>query len=134
MIIRVPDVDSVNDLPADYQLPPLGTTEEIGAVLRRVLPHGNHHWGQCSLVGEDFWLELNFGYPKEQVVRTHIGVRCNAGLGVMPILKFVCDAFTARLFDNQSGDLADLSKDTQSSMQQFADWRDRNLNRDRQES
>ena len=116
---------SVNDLPRDYELAPLGTTDEIGGVLRKLFPDAAHYDGDCCLEGDDFWLQLSFGYPKEQHLRTAIGVRCNAGLGVLPILQQVCEAFEARLFDNQAGDFTDLSGQTASSMEAFSSWRDR---------
>src|SRR5262245_40180055 len=120
LIFRAPANLSVNDLPADFHLPLLGTTAEIGGVSRKLFPNQTHIEGQCCLHGDDFWLELNFGYPKEQNIHTSIGVRCNAGLGALPILKQICEAFGARLFDNQAGDFADLSVQTASSMDAFA--------------
>jgi hypothetical protein len=129
LIFRTPEVRSVHDLPRDYVLPPFGTVDEIGAVLRRLFPNHSHHPGQCCIEGEGFWLELNFGHPKEPPIHTSIGVRSNAGLGVLPVLREVCTAFNARLFDNQTGDFADWEAGTASSMQSFAEWRDRNLPR-----
>jgi hypothetical protein len=125
LIFQAPPGVRISDLPADFQSPPLGTTEEIGMVLRRLFPGQSHHPGQCSVTGDDFWLELNFGYPREQDIRTSIGVRCNAGSGMIPILNRVCEAFHARLFDNQIGDFADMSEDTAASMATFAAFRDR---------
>ncbi|MDP1799602.1 MAG: hypothetical protein Q8K78_19060 [Planctomycetaceae bacterium] len=127
LIFRAPEVRSVNDLPKDYVLPSLGTTEEIGTVLRELFPDQSHHHGQCCVEGDGFWLELNFGYPKDKPVREHIGVRCNAGLGAMSVLRQVCEAFAARLVDVQTSDFADFDADTQTSMRTFAEWRDRNL-------
>ena len=127
LIFRAPADTPVNDLPADFQLSPLGTTDQISDILRELFPRADHYQGQCCMVGDDYWLELNFGYPKDEDFRTAIGVRCNAGTAVIPVLQLVCEAFNVRLFDNQAGDFTDLSDDTQSSMAAFAAWRDRAL-------
>lgn len=124
LIVRAPEAGSVNDLPNDFQLPPLGTTDQIGNMLRELFPEQTHHHGQCCVEGEDFWVELNFRDRSDADTRTSIGVRCNAGDGALAILAQVCSAFDARLFDNQTGDFADLDTDTRRSMQRFAKWRD----------
>lgn len=105
---------------------PLGTTQEIGDVLRRLLPDQIHHHGQCCVEGKDFWLELNFSDRKEDI-HSSIGVRSNAGMGVLPVLRQVCDAFAARLVDCQTSEFADLDAETRSSMNTFSEWRDRAL-------
>lgn len=126
LIFRAPANVSLRNMPSDFQMQPLGTTNEIGDVLRRLLPDQSHHHGQCCVEGEDFWLELNFSDRKEDI-HTSIGVRSNAGLGVLLVLRRVCDTFGARLVDCQTGEFADLETTTQANMKSFADWRDRNL-------
>jgi hypothetical protein len=127
IIFRAPAGVSACDLPSDFQVSSLGTTDEIGLVLRTLFPDCDHRHGQSCIEGDDFWLELNFRSQNDSKMCEHIGVRCNAGLGVIPALQSVCDAFSARLFDNQAGEFADLHADTKSSMMQFAQWRDRVL-------
>lgn len=127
LIFRAPAGISLHNMPADFQMQPLGTTEEIGDVLRKLFPDQSHHHGQCCVEGDDFWLELNFSDQKEPDGQTSIGVRSNAGLGVLPVLRRVCEAFNARLVDCQTSDFADLETSTQASMRSFAEWRDRNL-------
>ncbi len=127
IIFCAPANVSINDLPSDFQMPSLGTTAEIGERLRSLFPEESHFEGQCCVKGDGFWLEFSFGYPKDVVHRDFIGVRTNAGLGVIPVLAQVCGAFNARLFDNQTSEFADLSSETESSMSEFAAWRDRNL-------
>ena len=127
IIFRAPAGVSVNDLPKDFQLSPLGTVSEIGEILQAVFPDGQHTRGQCYLEGTDFWLELNFGYPQDKDIYESIGVRCNPGTGVLPILRQVCKTFEARLFDNQIGEFADLDAETESSMIRYSEWRDRAL-------
>jgi hypothetical protein len=125
IIFRAPEGKSVNELPANFVMSPLGSTAEIAAVLQHVFPHAAHHRGQCCVQGDDYWLELNFGYPPDKDIRDSIGVRCNAGPGVVPVLQQVCDAFQARLFDNQTGEFADLGAETHASLNAFAEWRGR---------
>lgn len=134
IIFRAPADVSVNDLPDSFQMRPLGTTAEIGERLRTLLPNARHHDGQCCVEGDDFWLELNFGYPKDTDISEHIGVRTNAGLGVIPILRKVCVAFDARLFDNQISEFADFGTDTELSMSKFSEWRDRAIGKAPSES
>jgi hypothetical protein len=47
----------------------------------------------------------------------------------MIALKRVCEAFGARLFDNQMGEFTDLQDETRESMKIFREFRDRNLPR-----
>ena len=126
LIFRAPADASLQNMPADFQMQPLGTTSEIGDVLRRLFPDQSHHHGQCCVEGDDFWLELNFSDRKADI-RSSIGVRSNAGLGALSVLRQVCDAFGARLVDCQTGEFADLESATRSSMTTFAEWRDRAL-------
>ena len=124
LIFRAPAGVSLQNMPSDFQMSPLGTTTEIGDILRRLFPDQRHHFGQCCIQGEDFWLELNFTERNEDI-SSSIGVRSNAGLGVLPVLRQVCDAFKARLVDCQSGEFADLESETTLSMNSFTEWRDR---------
>ena len=127
IIFQAPPDVSVEELPDNFEMPLLGTTEEISQKLISLLPEAKHCVGQCTLSGEDFWLELNFGFPPEEEFRNSIGVRSNAGLGVIPILKIICDCFSARLFDIQINNFADMQYETELSMQKFSEWRYRAL-------
>ncbi|QDU60709.1 hypothetical protein Pan216_15580 [Planctomycetes bacterium Pan216] len=125
LIFRAPKEVSVEDLPSDFEVPPLGTKEEVSQVLRQLIPQGDHGDDRSSVVGDDFWLELNLDRREEGSTLTSIGVRSNGGLGAIGILQQICDALGARLYDNQEGDFADLGNNTRASMEAFAAFRDR---------
>lgn len=129
IIFRAPSEMFVNDLPSDFQMSVLGTTFEIGRVLQNLFPNSQHSHGQCCIEGDGFWLELNFSDTNNDDTRDCIGVRSNAGLGVIPVLESICKAFNSRLFDCQTGEFADLESGTRSSMSAFASWRDRVIDR-----
>ncbi|MGQ0637659.1 MAG: hypothetical protein ACT4QC_23910 [Planctomycetaceae bacterium] len=133
IIFRAPAGISVSDLPSDFQMSTLGTTDELGQQMRALFPQSEHNRGYCHIEGDDFWLELSFDNADGQDTHESVGVRSNAGLGVIPVLQRVCDALGARLLDIQMGEFADLEGDTQSSMLKFSAWRDRVIDEAKQD-
>lgn len=129
LIFRAPDGVRIVDLPNDFQLEPLGSDEEIRTKLAETFPDQRHTAGRSCIEGDDFRVELNYADAEDQGPRTCIGVRSNAGDGALLVLKRVCEAFGARLYDNQTGDFADLELETRDSMKAFREFRDRNLPR-----
>lgn len=124
--MRFGNVDRIEDLAKDFQPPPVGTSESVATFLRQSFPNANHRDGQSSLQGDDFWLELNYGCHTDSAgMVSAIGVRSNAGNGSLEPLSRLCYALESRLFDCQTGELADLSAATERSMQTFSKWRDR---------
>jgi hypothetical protein len=127
IIMRFGDVKHVEDLPMDIQLLPIGKLEFVLNTLQRVLPDANNHRvGQVSLEGDDFWLELDYDcHTDSEGMVSAMSIRSNAGNGSLEPLQLICDAFDSRLFDCQTGELADLAAATGKSMKTFSDWRDR---------
>jgi hypothetical protein len=127
IIFRAPPVNSVNDLPPGFELPPLGTTEEIGATLQREFSDWEHTTGQCSVIGDDFSLTLTFDRRNSEPVQTRIGVRIGGypGPGALALLKQVCDVLKARFLDSQNGEFTDFGSRTLESMDAYSEWFDR---------
>lgn len=126
IIMRLGNARSVQDLPSDFQPPPVGTSESIGELLRRSFAEADHRIGQSSIDGDGFWLEFNYGCHTDAAgMVSAIGIRSNAGKGCLEPLRRICDALHSRLFDCQTGELADLSEETVESMKTFSEWRDR---------
>ena len=98
----------------------------LKAMLRRLFQNADHFEERSCLAGDDFWLELNHGcHTDDSGNVSAIGVRSNAGSGIIPHLKSLCAALDARLLDIQTSEFADLATDTENSMHAFAEWRDR---------
>ena len=129
LIFRVPQGTRAAELTSDSQLQPLGSEEQIRSKLAELFPDQRHRIGQSCIEGDDFWLELNYARPTDGELHTCIGVRSNAGGGALMVLKRICEAFGARLFDNQMGEFTDLQTETRESMKIFREFRDRNLPR-----
>ena len=123
LIFLTPPGATLDSLPADYSLPSLGSTSDVRSTLETLLPAHKHIDGQTVIHGDAFWIELNYT-PAESV--DSIGVRTNADMEAMAVLKSVCHALAARLYDNQTGDFTDFADDMSSSMEQFRNFRDRN--------
>lgn len=126
LIMKLGDVGSVSDLPTDFQLPLLGTSESVANALRRIFPDAKHYDGMSSLQGEHFWLEISYSCHTDVAgMVSALGIRSNAGSGSLKPIRRICDEFGARLFDCQMGELGDLADGTEESMKTFAGWRDR---------
>ena len=124
LIFRTPPDATLDSLPQDYSLPSLGSPSDVRHELETLLPDQTHTEGQSCIDGGGFWIELNYG--SEPSIDS-IGVRTNADENALTILQTACESLGARLFDNQTGDFADFSDATSSSMAAFRDFRDRNI-------
>lgn len=127
IIFRAPPVTSVNDLPPDFESPPLGTTEEIGETLKRAFPDWEHRRGECCVRGDGFSLTLRFEVGKSDPVQTRVGVRIGGypGPDSLALLKQVCDVLKARFLDAQNGEFTDFGSSTLESMDAYSEWFDR---------
>ena len=126
LIFRAPAGVRICDLPRDFRLESLGSQQEIRETLMGLFPDQRHTSCQSSTQGDDFFLQLNYEGPDSEGRISSIGVRSNAGDGALPALSRICKAFGARLYDNQTGDFADLDAQTRDSMRAFREFRDRN--------
>ena len=119
----------IEDVPSGFTPPPVATSMNLKAILSRLYPDAEHEPGRSHLRGDDYWLELSHGCHTDVDGNVScVGVRSNAGLGAIAKLKQLCDDLDAQLYDIQTGEITDFSThtaDTQGSMQQFAEWRDR---------
>ena len=124
LIFECPADSTLDSLPADYDMPSLGTSAEVNSALSSLFPSGDHFPGQCNIRTDSCWVELNYESGGSVVC---IGVRSNADETALSILQSVCNFFSARLFDYQTGDFADFSTEAGASMATFRAFRDRSV-------
>lgn len=125
VLMRLPEVSSLTELPKDWTTPAIGTIAEVRSRLEQAFPDQRHMDGQTCIEDEEFWIEFNYRLARHGSTVESIGVRSNAGPGAMAAMKHACDVLGLRMVDCQSGEVADLSEQTESSMQEFTAWRDR---------
>ena len=123
LIFVTPPNATLESLPSDYDMPSLGGSPEVRSALASLFPSDFHTQGQSNIRTDTCWIELNYNSDGSVV---SIGVRSNADETALSILKTVCHHFSARLFDNQTGDFADFGTESISSLASFRDFRDRN--------
>lgn len=140
ILMRFPE-GAVSDIPKDWKPPAIGTVAEVKAVFEGIFPGQRHFLGQTCVDGDGFWIEFNYGKHveqgklvpvKEEELIEAIGIRSNVGAGAMAAMTFACEKLGCRMMDCQSGELADFSEQTEISMTEFAEWRDRALGRVKQ--
>lgn len=124
IMLNLPKGAKLEALPNDFQVAPIGNSEDIYAVLRELLPQQEHRLGQTSYCDETCYVELN--YKKEGVIDS-IGVRSNAGQNALAVMKAVCEAMDLTLIDYQSGEIADFDEITQEGMDTYHQWSNRVL-------
>ena len=124
LIFVTPPDATLESLSSDYAMPSLGSSSDVRAAIESLFPDGEHSTGQSSIRTDTCWVELN--YESDGSVKT-LGVRSSADEAALSILQSVCSLFSARLYDNQTGDFADLTGNASSSMADFRDFRDRKL-------
>ena len=124
LIFATPIGATLESLPSDYVMPSLGSSSDVQAAIVSLFPDDEHSRGRSNIRTASCWVELN--YESNGSVDS-LGVRSNAGETALPILQSVCNHFSARLYDNQTGDFTDFGGNASSSMADFRDFRDRNL-------
>jgi len=124
LIFVTPPDAALDALPSDYAMPTLGLSPDVRSELETLFPDDEHSLGRSSIQTDTGWIELN--YESSGSVDS-LGVRSNADDTALSILQTVCQHFSGRLFDNQTGDFADFDCGTTSSMANFRSFRDRNL-------
>jgi hypothetical protein len=125
LIFATPLHATLDSLPNDYAMPSLGSSSDVRAVLESLFPDNRHTDGQSTARGDGYWVELNYDPNNDSV--DSIGVRTNADTEALAVLELVCNRFSARLYDNQTGDFADFGGSAASSLENFRNFRDRNL-------
>lgn len=119
LMFKLPADAKLEDLPNDYQLPLIGSSEEVYIQLTRLFPKSKHKLGQTDYCDETSYLELR--YDKDSMVDS-ISVRSNAGPTAMLAMRAVCEGMGLTLFDNQSGKAADFGTETQEGMNKYREW------------
>jgi hypothetical protein len=119
ILLKLPNVVRLEDLPHDYQPSAIGTPEEIHAVLKGLFPDHEHTVGTTSYYDETCYVEFN--YQNDGIIDS-IGIRSNAGPTALTVMKAVCDVLDVTMIDNQSGQIADFAEVTQENMEEYRAW------------
>jgi hypothetical protein len=123
-VIKLDDlIRSLDDLPADFEEPPMGTAAEVRAAISRSFPETDWTDAAWGIVdGGPFAIEFNLG---TDAVVTSFGVHVHgSGDPVRPLLA-MCVANAWRALDVQTTKLIDSSDPDRSSWARFGEWRDR---------
>lgn len=110
----------------NWKVPPVGTVSEVRDGLKELFPDADHSQGQTNF--EDGFARVQFNYTdtKGSGVIDSIGINSNGDTAAIPVIKQVCDHFRLRMFDHQSGEVADFSSGTMKSITDYSVFRDRN--------
>lgn len=81
--------------------------------------------GQSSVEGDGFWVLFNYSVRNEAGTIESIGVEASSTPAAIAVPKHACVVFGVRMVDCQTGEFADFSEATETSMNEFAEWRER---------
>jgi len=124
-MLRLPNEVELADLPHDWKCPAIGTPAEVRQKFEKAFPGEQHEDCQTYVVGEMFWIEFNYRVDNKSGLVESIGVRSNAGVGAIDMMKRACEVLGLRMVDCQTMEIADFSDRSEASMEQFTAWRDR---------
>jgi hypothetical protein len=117
----------MSELPVGWKPPSIGMPAELQTRLKQVFPGHRHIDGQTSVEGDSFHILLNYKPRSHDGAVESISVQSTPAPEAMAQLQRACELLGLRLFDCQTGELADFSSETASSMESFAAWREREL-------
>lgn len=127
IILNLPKGTKLEELPKDFQPPPIGNADDVYAALSVLFPEHEHQLGQTRYSDETCYVE--FTYEKQGVVES-IGVRSNAGQNAMAVMRAVCEAMKLTMVDYQSCQIANFDEATQENMEEYLAWSKRALDSD----
>lgn len=111
---------------SDWKVPSVGTVSEVRDGLVALFPDADHSRGQANFVDGFARVQFNYTDTKGSGVIDSIGINSNGDTDAIPVIKQVCDHFGLRMFDHQSGEVADFSSGTKKTMADYSAYRDRN--------
>jgi hypothetical protein len=136
IMMRYPEGIGPSELPDEWKRPSIGTAEQVKAAFEEAFPGQRHEIGMTSVDGDGFWIKFGYGchikdgkiaeVEKDDLVQA-ISIRSNAGPGAVAVLRLACENLGCRILDFQTGEFADFSEATESSMKKYTEWRDRML-------
>lgn len=129
-LMRLPEGMTITEMEiefgSDWKVPPVGTVPEVRDGLKELFPDADHSNGQTNFADGFARVQFNYTDTKGSAVIDSIGINSNGDTDAIPVIKQVCDHFGLRMFDHQSGEVADLSSGTIQSMADYCALRDRN--------
>jgi hypothetical protein len=123
VVVNLPPVASLDDLPGDFEAGSLGTREEVSAKIRQVVPEVNFSdptWGVID--GEDWAIEINVGKEIDRV--EFVGLRLTGGEGAIHVVDHLLAQLGWRAVDAQSGELYEPQA-SRAGFDRWRQWRDR---------
>jgi hypothetical protein len=103
---------------------------QVRDALTALFPDGRHVTGQSTFNDGRGWIELNYrtsgrANPGQSDFVDSIGVRSSGDESSMVILRVVCEQLDLRMYDCQTGEIADFEDETKQSMDAFREFRDK---------
>ncbi len=129
-LMRLPEDMTIAEMEvkfgSDWKVPSVGTVAEVRDGLVALFPDADHSDGQTNFVDGYARVQFNYTDRTNNGIIESIGINSNGDSESIPVIKLVCDHFGLRMFDHQSGEVADFSSGTLKSMADYSAYRDRN--------
>jgi hypothetical protein len=109
----------------DWKPPPVGSVTDIGDALKSLFPDAEHHDDESVIHEGHAYVRFNYRDSTGSV--QSIGVVSNGDEDSIPIIQAVCERLDLRMFDHQSGEIADFEQEPKRSMKEYRAFRDRAL-------
>lgn len=104
MLMRLPeDVRHMDEVPEEYDFPPVGAPDAVYAALTGALPGQDHSLGKTVYQDGECYVQLS--YPEYEDVET-IDVYCDGSTDAVRIIQRVCDVLGVRPVDSDTNDIA----------------------------
>lgn len=106
ILMRLPeDARHMDEVPEDYDFPPVGAPEAVHAALSKALPGSEHTIGKTIFQDGTDYLQLS--YTEYEDVDC-IDVYSLGGVGAARALQVICDMLGVTVVDNRTNDIADI--------------------------
>ena len=123
LFLHLPDnISSLQDIPGDYILPPIGRQQEVLAAVSRVAPEADLSdltWGE--LLGPTWSVKLNIG-SEDPVDSIMLNIRGSGDDALVPVSR-LANALGCKALDCSSGEL--ITSQDPSGWHAFQEYRDR---------
>lgn len=124
MLMRFPACGDIDNLPADWEPPAIGTVAEIRVRLEEAFPDAQHVDGQTSVRGPGFSVDFDYSVPPESDGQVRaVAIISSPSPYAIPVFTLACECLNVLMYDYQSGQITPGSDGTLESIRTFSEWR-----------
>lgn len=128
-LMRLPDGLTIGEMSVkfgdDWNLAPVGSVADIGDALKSLFPDARHWDDECVVESEYAYVQFNFKDRTGNGTVEAIGIVSNGEEDSIAVIKSVCERFELRMFDHQTGEIADFDSEPKRSMEEYRAFCDR---------